>query len=166
MAEINRNRKQAGHEIEDLQVKYTEVKKEYERAKALIASMQEDKKMPEEWNLEDSLLDSAVVQKFHKMASVGATVSSEDWNLLRKTVSTTMPQFMEWLFASDYQLNAKETNLCILIRLRFIPSELCNLLGISKNNLGNIRKRLLKKMFDIDGSSKQFDELLQTYQID
>jgi hypothetical protein len=158
--------KQAGNEIRELQGKYQEVKNEYERVKTLLASMQEDKKSPDDWNLNDSLLNSSIVQKFHKMASVGIMASSDDWNELRKIVNTATPWFMKWLSTNNYEPNMKETNLCILIRLRFIPSELCNLLGISKNNLGNIRKRLLKKMFDIDGSSKQFDELLQTYQID
>lgn len=50
-----------------------------------------------------------------------------------------------------------EYNVTILVRLGFKSSEICVLLGLSKSNVSNIRKRLYKKMTGKDGSSKDFD---------
>lgn len=50
-----------------------------------------------------------------------------------------------------------EYNVTILVRLGFKSSEICVLLGLSKSNVSNIRKRLYKKLTGKDGSSKDFD---------
>ena len=154
---IMRNTEQAKEEFHD---KYEALNTEYELAKEVIIELQSDKRSPDQWDLEDSLLSTSIVRKFHKMASGVHDVSDSDWIELRQIVRQYMPHFMDTISSFDYQLNRRETNLCILLRLRFIPSEICVLLNVSKNNLGNIRKRLLKKMYNQEGSSKTFDELI------
>ena len=161
LEEIDRQKKLSEGELYILHKEYDEINKEYELAKNLLISMQEDKKSPENWNVEDALLMSPIVKKFHKIASCASVVPENDWNELRKTSNQYMPNFMHTLQSFEYKMNAKETNLCILIRLRFIPSEECVLLEIKKNNLSNIRKRLLKKLFNTDGSAQDFDELIR-----
>ena len=137
---------------------YDSVKTEYELAKQVLASMQADGKNPDGWDIEDSLLLSPTVRKFHKKASTGVCINELDWIELRKTVHDYMPGFMNTINSLHYQLNRRETDICILVRLRFIPSEICVLMDVSKNNLSNIRKRLLLRLFDKEGSSKDFDE--------
>jgi hypothetical protein len=154
------------NEMERLQAttseKYESVKKEFELAKHKLSLMQDDKKSPEEWDLEDALLTSPIVRKFHKMASCASIVSDDDWSMLRETASNYLPNFMRTINSLPYLIDRRETDLCILIRLRFIPSEICSIMNLKSNNLSNIRKRLLKRMFDIDGSASDFDEKLLT----
>jgi putative tetratricopeptide repeat-containing domain protein len=49
----------------------------------------------------------------------------------------------------------------MLIRLRFIPSELSALLGISPQSVTNMRQRLLQKLFHEKGGAKDFDEKIR-----
>ena len=144
----------------EYQTMYDAIKTEYELAKQTLASLQADGKSPDGWDMEDSLLLSPMVKKFHKKASTGVCVNELDWIELRKIVHDNMPGFMNTINSLHYQLNRRETDICILVRLRFIPSEICVLMSLSKNNLSNIRKRLLLKLFDKEGSSKDFDELI------
>ena len=141
--------------------KYEAVAHEYEQAKNLLAEMQSDNKSPEEWDLGDVLLQLPIVMKFHKIASTASVVSDDEWKELRSVAKQYMPNFMHTINHLDYKIDRRETDICILLRLRFIPTEICNIVNVKKNNLGNIRKRLLKSMFGIDGSSKQFDSYIQ-----
>lgn len=141
--------------------KYESVVKEYEQAKSLLAKMQDDNKSPDEWDLGDSLLQLPIVMKFHKIASAASVVSDDEWKELRTVAQQYLPNFMHTINNLDYQIDRRETDICILLRLRFIPTEICNIINVKKNNLSNIRKRLLKSMFGIDGSSKQFDSYIQ-----
>ena len=141
--------------------KYESVVKEYEQAKSLLAEMQDDNKSPDEWDLGDALLQLPIVMKFHKIASTASVVSDDEWLELRAVAQQYLPNFMHTINNLDYQIDRRDTDICILLRLRFIPTEICNIVNVKKNNLGNIRKRLLKSMFGIDGSSKQFDSYIQ-----
>ena len=138
------------------------ISQKYERAKKVLADMHEDGKLPDDWNIEDALLNSNIVRKFHKMAACATIISDDDWNELRKTVNIYMPNFIRTLSLSANKLNNRNTNLCILIRLRFIPSEICSILEIKKNNLSNIRKRLLMDIFNTEGSASYFDERIRS----
>ena len=141
--------------------KYETVVKDYEHVRNLLADMQGDKKSPEEWDLGDALLQLPIVLKFHKIAATASVVSDDDWSQLRTTAKLYLPNFLETINGLSYKINRRETDICILLRLRFIPSEICNIIPIKKNNLGNLRKRLLKSMFEIEGSSKDFDSYIQ-----
>ena len=43
-------------------------------------------------------------------------------------------------------LNNNEYLICLLVRLDFVPAEICTLTDLSSSNISNIRKRLLEKM--------------------
>ena len=64
---------------------------------------------------------------------------------------------MDALSVNENKLNETELLVCIMIKLHFITSEITCLLGISSQNLANIRCRLNKKIFKRDGGAKEFD---------
>ena len=132
--------------------------KELEQARVKLSMMQEDKKIPEQWDMEDALLSSNIVCKFHKMALGLHTIPESDWDQLRTIAYQYLPNFMQVINSLPYQINRRETDLCILLRLRFILSEISILLDMRPNNLSNLRKRLLKRMFGVDGSASDFNE--------
>ena len=57
-------------------------------------------------------------------------------------------------------LNNNEYLICLLVRLDFVPAEICILTDLSSSNISNIRKRLLEKMTGREGSPKDFDKWL------
>ena len=98
-----------------------------------------------------------IVQRFHKLASVGAMASASDWNELRTAMAADQPEFMAWLQTIRSELSERNRCLCLLVRLGFEPYEMINLLGVGATNLCNIRRRLLKRLFGMEGTPKAFD---------
>ena len=80
---------------------------------------------------------------------------------LRQAVRDEMPEFTEKLSAFEYKPNLVETQIIILTRLRFLLSEITVLLGISSSSLSMKRRRLLKRLFGIDGSAGTFDDMIR-----
>lgn len=58
-------------------------------------------------------------------------------------------------------LNIKETNVCLLIRLRFIPSEIAILTDMSPQLITNMRVRMLFKIFGERGGARDFDSRIR-----
>jgi hypothetical protein len=125
-----------------------------------LASQQPDHKDPEEWELQDTLLNSPIVVHFHKQATVGATVTDTEWNDLRKTANNLMPRFMSVISSNDYKPTLRETNVCILEKLRFASSEQAALLEISAGAISNIHRRLTKNLFGKQPSAKEFRSII------
>mgnify|MGYP000490310062 CR=1 FL=1 len=59
-------------------------------------------------------------------------------------------------------LNNNEYLICLLVRLDFVPAEICILTDSSSSNISNIRKRLLVKMTGHEGSPKDFDKYIKS----
>ena len=127
----------------------------------ILSDYQEDKEGPAKWNLESGLLESDIVTLLHKQAKTGRSVGEQEWAELRKMVNSHLPHFIDNLSLFDYQLNHRETLVCILIRLRFIPSEIAVLLDMSAQSLSNLRVRLLWKIYRIKGTAKEFNDKIQ-----
>ena len=106
------------------------------------------------------VVDWPVVLRLHKLAATGRQAAAEDWEELRQTMAAEQPAFMDWLQTAAGGLSERNRNVCLLVRLGFEPFELANLLGVRPTNLCNIRHRLYKQLFGIDGPVKKFDRRL------
>lgn len=106
------------------------------------------------------LIQSPVVQRLKKLANANppVTASAEDFKELRMLVGFQVPSFYMVLNSESSPLSELEYEVCLLIRTHFSPSDICKLTGISDSYASNIRKRLLKKVYDIDGAPKDFDD--------
>ena len=137
--------------------KWTAAMEEVERLKESLSQMQSDHQPPDQWKTAEEMLNSIIVSQFHQAASQGKMMSDSAWHQLRTMCNNMMPEFMVAIHSFNYEPNLVDTQICILIKLRFIPSEISNLLSLSPNALSKRRRRLLKNMFGMDGSSTDFD---------
>jgi len=115
----------------------------------------------EEWDSEENYQAIPIVNRMKTMAARGLKLSDQDWIELRQSINTLLPGFIESLCNLGYELNLKETNICILIKLGFSPTDIKNLMDMSSSSLANLRKRLLCKLFKIDGSPGKLDEMIR-----
>ena len=109
----------------------------------------------------NGILQSPLLYHFHHAAAQGRGMPASAWAQLRQTVSDEMPEFTEKLSAFEYKPKLMETHIIILTRLRFLLSEIAVLLGISSSSLSMKRRRLLKRLFGIDGSAGTFDDMIR-----
>lgn len=113
-----------------------------------------------EWNVELLLLNSAIVERLHRKAAKGEIATTDDWNELHKACNHFMPRFMEAISSFEYKPKLRETNICLLVKLHFVPAEQCLLMDVKKTTY--IRSRLYKKWHHKKGSSSLFDDFIQS----
>lgn len=107
-----------------------------------------------------SLADSDCVAALHSLARRGRQASNADWEALHRLVDEH-DRSLAALIAEHKALSMAEVNVLMLVRMRFAPSEMAALLGISPQNATNLRVRLLKKVFGQKGGTQDFDKLVR-----
>jgi hypothetical protein len=128
-----------------------------------LAEYQSDHLRPDDWDMETELLSSPVVAHLHQLAAAGRQPGDKEWSDLRALVNRNLPGFLPALASFSYSMSAREINLCILVKLRFLSSEIANLFNASNpQNISNMRSRLYKHLFGRKGKSADFDEEIRS----
>ena len=102
--------------------------------------------------------DKPVIKRIKQYArKTHSRIGKEDSGLLKEMFRDYKP-LSKW----ENTLNDNEYLICLLIRLNFVPAEICILTDSSSSNISNIRKRLLVKMTGHEGSPKDFDKYIKS----
>ena len=146
----------ARQDLNDHQEGYDKYRKckesEIEELKQALSVFQEDNSRPEMWDIEDALLNSSIVKSMHNLASRGKAITDVQWEDFENIVSSKLNTFYIHISDSTLGLTEIEKKISILIRLRFIPSELAVLLDLSKQRITNIRTAINMKLFKEKGT--------------
>lgn len=133
--------------------------REIDELQQKLSCFQEDKAKPQSWNDEEMLNDD-IVFHLHGLAARGRKVEAHDWQALNELFQEKLPHFLPAINQSS-DLSQREQQVCELIRLRFIPSEIAVLLTTTTQAVTNIRSRLLQKIFGVKGGAKDFDQRIR-----
>ena len=120
---------------------------------------QEDKDAPEKWNIENMLLNADAVISLHRIASKGQTANEVNWYQLNQLISERDKNLA--ISLNNLKLSEREEHVIMLIRLRFIPSEISVLMDISAQSVTNMRQRLMLKIFGDKGGARDFDRRIR-----
>jgi DNA-binding NarL/FixJ family response regulator len=118
-----------------------------EQLQEALALYQADKVNPADWGLERSLLEGDIVKELRQLAAHVQTPTDQQWQSLHATVSKHLPDFYSEITKPQHHLTEKEINVCILIKLRFIPTEIATLLDLTKQRVSNMRRSINHKLF-------------------
>ena len=103
------------------------------------------------------LLDHSAIEKNIKESDIyqillgkqyGQALSIAELRECRKTVIENLPEFNSLLLSSQYKLNAKDFNVCILFRLGFKSKEISNMLSITQGRVSQISSKILREVFE------------------
>ena len=81
-----------------------------------------------------------------------------DWDKLRALVEREIPSFRKTLRVDELSLTELDYDICLMIRVHLLPIEISKLKQCSPSHISNIRKRLLLRIFGIEGGSEDFDD--------
>ena len=81
-----------------------------------------------------------------------------DWKQLRLLVEHEIPTFHDIMNSGASSLTELEYDICLLTRVHILPNEIAKLKQCVPSYVSNIRKSLLKKVFQIEGNADQFNE--------
>ncbi len=123
---------------------------------AKIKRMQDDKP----YLLDDRLMSTEIYHRFKNAANglQGEIVQEGDWQELRKMMDAMVPALFQTINLKHHPVKTYEYDFCILVRLHFSNSEICHLCNMDSARVSTIRKRLLKRIYKVDGTPKEFDE--------
>ena len=89
----------------------------------------------------------------------GENIRSDEWKQLEQHVKAIYPHFCSSLYGL-YNLSPTEYQVCLLTKIRTSPKEIAAVLCKDKSTISSIRKRLYRKVFDKEGSGKEWDEFI------
>ena len=118
-----------------------------EQLQEALALYQADKVNPADWGLERSLLEGDIVKELRQLAAHVLTPTDQQWQSIHATVSKHLPDFYSEITKPQHHLTEKEINVCMLIKLRFIPTEIATLLDLTKQRVSNMRRSINHKLF-------------------
>lgn len=109
----------------------------------------------------DSLIEGgSVIDELVKLTQLGVQAPENLLLRMADQIEKDAPGFYEAV-NSNKVLKDFEYRICMLIRYRFKPIDICNLLGASTAQVTMSRKRLLKKIFNVEGKAAEFDNRIQ-----
>lgn len=111
-------------------------------------------------HLDGELRSAPVFRRFELFCEEEATPGKADWAELEAVLDGLVPKFRKVIF-SHAKLNENEYRLCMLVRFGFKPKEIAFLTGGAFANISVARSRLLKRIFDVEGTPKDFDRMVR-----
>ena len=102
------------------------------------------------------MMEAAAVERLRELIAAGGHPSDEECKELSKVFEEYENGFSKWLADQSGKLNRREMRLCMLSRLHFQPSEAAVLLVTTRQNVTNMRSRMMPKVFGEEGSAADF----------
>ena len=124
-----------------------------------ISEYQKHQADKEKANLEDRLTHAKVVKDLASLLDENPVrqASREQIRQIANLINEQIPSFYNELNASVV-LRPIEYEVCILIRCHFKPSSVGKLLGLDEAYVSNVRRRILHKIYGIEGNPRDLDE--------
>ena len=117
--------------------------------------------MAEETSVYEKMTETEAYLRFKDLSKhPQQSIRKEDWTSLEAMVDEYLPDFRKKVDPSHSMKDA-DYRICMLIRLRFSPSEIAVFLDITLQNLYSRRKQLLSNVFHVIGKPQEFDQLIQ-----
>lgn len=110
--------------------------------------------------LDDRLKNAGITRHLRAMARSNPPQypTLDDWKQLRSLVEHEIPEFHDTMNPDESPLTEMEYDICLLSRVHILPNEIAKLKKCVPSYVSNIRKNLLKKVFQIEGNADQFDD--------
>ena len=126
--------------------------KEIENLRQTLVGYTKEDSDKAKWDAEQYMLHCDIVNELHGLADKGMSASVTNWSALTGLTSQHLATFLQHLSAPQYALSEREIIVCILIKLRFTPSEMAILFDCSKQIITNIRTSINHKLFHQEGT--------------
>lgn len=136
--------------------------KKTEEIKELQAKIENYQKRQNSYDaatLEDRIENAVIVKDLKTLLESNPIQTATQGQLreLKKFINEQIPCFYEDLNSSQV-LRPVEYEVCMLIRCHFKPSSVGKLLGLDDAYISNLRRRILHKVYRIEGNPKDLDE--------
>lgn len=109
--------------------------------------------------VEGEFFRSDYFTSLHRRISGGSLLKEEDWEAMEQAMKPVYPDLFRQL-PGLCRMSQVEYRVCLLIKLRFSPSEMAGVLCKDISTISSIRSRLYKKVFNRSGGTKGWDDFI------
>ena len=106
----------------------------------------------EQWNNERTILQCDLVHHLHSLSAQGKVATQDELDGLVTIAQNVFLKFHQTITDPTKRLSNREIITCILIRFKFIPSEISLLLGLSSQRITNLKSSVNQKLFGTQGA--------------
>jgi hypothetical protein len=106
----------------------------------------------EQWNNERTILQCDLVHHLHSLSAQGKVATQDELDGLVAIAQNVFQKFHQTITDPTKRLSNREIITCILIRFKFIPSEIAVLTNNSYQQITNLKSSINKKLFDKKGA--------------
>ncbi|MEE0985453.1 MAG: hypothetical protein UH687_07480 [Bacteroidaceae bacterium] len=106
----------------------------------------------EQWNNERTTLQCDLVHHLHSLSAQGKMATQDELDGLVTIAQNVFQKFHQTITDPTKRLSNREIITCILIRFKFIPSEIAVLTNNSYQQITNLKSTINKKLFDKNGA--------------
>ena len=103
---------------------------------------------------------ASIVNELFEQVRLAKPASLKQLASLREYLEASQPHFVSVVFDKSKCLTYQEEHVCLLIREGFAPSDVANLLGLSKQRITDLRATINQKLFNEHGT-RFLDERLK-----
>lgn len=109
--------------------------------------------------VEEDFFASDWFVSFRRRVVAGELLKQEDWEAVEREMKPVYADFFRRL-PGLCRMSTVEYRVCLLIKLRFSPSEMAAVLCKDISTVSSIRNRLYKKVFGRSGGSRDWDDFI------
>ena len=86
-------------------------------------------------------------------------MKTDEWMNVEQLLKTVYPSFTTQL-RNLYPMSELEYQVCLLIKLRIVPTDIAAVLARDVSTISTVRSRLYKKVFGHKGGARDWDEFV------
>lgn len=105
--------------------------------------------------------DKEIDELLNNHIASGKALKPSDWSFIEERLLASFPTFRDNLY-SVHSLSDTEYRVCMLIKIEVTPSRIAKLLSTTSSSVSQIRTRLQQKVFDGQGTAKDWDNYVLT----
>ena len=129
-----------------------EKESEIQKLQTALAMYQDNEQSVEQWSDERAIFACDIAKRLHSLSSHAQKATPNELNCLLVTAQNAFPKFYANITDASKGLSHTEIIISILIRFRFIPSEISLLLGLSSQRITNLKSSVNQKLFGTQGA--------------
>lgn len=125
---------------------------EIQKLQTALARYQDNEQNVKQWSEERAIFACDIAKHLHSLSSHAQKATPNELNCLFVTAQNAFPKFYANITDASKGLSHTEIVISILIRFRFIPSEISLLLGLSSQRITNLKSSVNQKLFGTQGA--------------
>ncbi len=135
------------------------IKNRKTKSNTVVESNEQDKETKHPKPSTRHFFDKDVNELINARLASNKVLGANDWKLIDERLNKAYPNLRDTLF-SLYNMSETEYRICMLIKTEISPSNIAQLMAMTKSSISQSRLRMQQKAFNGEGTAKDWDKYI------